>query len=248
MVHAARALRMGVMLGCMLESGLGIAAGCCVAPLCDHVDLDGNLLLRRRPLAGRRARRRRAGPVARAGSRRVRPCVRRSSPRSPGATAARVREVARRVLAAALARRPRRRSPAIAGAVAAAEETLEWVASPRRSRRDPQALEIDGRVRRLRLAGRSCAPGVPRRRLRAAIRGSTRSRSRSSRRSGPTAAGTATATATCTHSSFNETWGPILGLARYGADGRRRARRRVPPGAPRRLLASHRRAGAPGVR
>jgi L-alanine-DL-glutamate epimerase-like enolase superfamily enzyme len=45
MTHAARALGLGVMLGCMLESGLGIAAGCCVAPLCDHVDLDGNLLL-----------------------------------------------------------------------------------------------------------------------------------------------------------------------------------------------------------
>ncbi|MGH3135262.1 MAG: dipeptide epimerase [Gaiellaceae bacterium] len=50
--HAARALRMGVMLGCMLESGLGIAAGCCVAPLCDHVDLDGNLLLREDPYSG----------------------------------------------------------------------------------------------------------------------------------------------------------------------------------------------------
>jgi L-alanine-DL-glutamate epimerase-like enolase superfamily enzyme len=45
MVHAARALGLGVMLGCMVESGLAIAAGCCVAPLCDHVDLDGNLLL-----------------------------------------------------------------------------------------------------------------------------------------------------------------------------------------------------------
>jgi L-alanine-DL-glutamate epimerase-like enolase superfamily enzyme len=45
MTHAARALGLGVMLGCMLESGLGIAAGCCVAPLCDHIDLDGNLLL-----------------------------------------------------------------------------------------------------------------------------------------------------------------------------------------------------------
>ena len=45
MVHGARALGLGVMLGCMLESGLGIAAGCCVAPLCDHIDLDGNLLL-----------------------------------------------------------------------------------------------------------------------------------------------------------------------------------------------------------
>jgi L-Ala-D/L-Glu epimerase / N-acetyl-D-glutamate racemase len=52
MVHAARALRMGVMLGCMLESGLGIAAACCVAPLCDHIDLDGNLLLRDDPWPG----------------------------------------------------------------------------------------------------------------------------------------------------------------------------------------------------
>ena len=52
MAHAARALRLGVMLGCMLESGLGIAAGCCVAPLCDHVDLDGNLLLADDPWPG----------------------------------------------------------------------------------------------------------------------------------------------------------------------------------------------------
>jgi len=52
MVHAARSLRLGVMLGCMLESGLGIAAGCCIAPLCDHVDLDGNLLLREDPCPG----------------------------------------------------------------------------------------------------------------------------------------------------------------------------------------------------
>jgi L-Ala-D/L-Glu epimerase len=52
MVHAARALRLGVMLGCMLESGLGIAAGCCVAPLCDRVDLDGNLLLAEDPFPG----------------------------------------------------------------------------------------------------------------------------------------------------------------------------------------------------
>jgi L-alanine-DL-glutamate epimerase-like enolase superfamily enzyme len=52
MAHAARALGLGVMLGCMLESGLGIAAGCCVAPLCDYVDLDGNLLLREDPWPG----------------------------------------------------------------------------------------------------------------------------------------------------------------------------------------------------
>ena len=52
MVHAARALGLGVMLGCMIESGLGIAAGCAVAPLCDHVDLDGNLLLAHDPAPG----------------------------------------------------------------------------------------------------------------------------------------------------------------------------------------------------
>ena len=54
MAHAARALGLGVMLGCMIESGLGIAAGCVVAPLCDHVDLDGNLLIADDPVAGRR--------------------------------------------------------------------------------------------------------------------------------------------------------------------------------------------------
>lgn len=52
MAHAARALGLGVMLGCMVESGRGIAAGCVVAPLCDHVDLDGNLLLAADPCPG----------------------------------------------------------------------------------------------------------------------------------------------------------------------------------------------------
>ena len=52
MAHAARALGLGVMLGCMIESGLGIAAGCFVAPLCDHVDLDGNLLIADDPWPG----------------------------------------------------------------------------------------------------------------------------------------------------------------------------------------------------
>jgi L-alanine-DL-glutamate epimerase-like enolase superfamily enzyme len=50
--HTARALGLGVMLGCMIESGLGIAAGCVVAPLCDHVDLDGNLLIADDPFPG----------------------------------------------------------------------------------------------------------------------------------------------------------------------------------------------------
>jgi L-Ala-D/L-Glu epimerase / N-acetyl-D-glutamate racemase len=52
MVPAARKLGLGVMLGCMVESGLGIAAGASIASLCDHVDLDGNLLLREDPWPG----------------------------------------------------------------------------------------------------------------------------------------------------------------------------------------------------
>jgi len=52
MAHAARALGLGVMLGCMVESGLGIAAGAHMASLCDHVDLDGNLLLADDPWPG----------------------------------------------------------------------------------------------------------------------------------------------------------------------------------------------------
>ena len=50
--HAARTLDLGVMLGCMVESSLAIAAACQVASLCDHVDLDGNLLLADDPWEG----------------------------------------------------------------------------------------------------------------------------------------------------------------------------------------------------
>jgi L-Ala-D/L-Glu epimerase len=52
MAHAARALGLGVMLGCMVESGLGIAPGAHIASLMDHVDLDGNLLLAHDPWPG----------------------------------------------------------------------------------------------------------------------------------------------------------------------------------------------------
>jgi L-Ala-D/L-Glu epimerase / N-acetyl-D-glutamate racemase len=52
MAHAARALGLGVMVGCMIESGLGIAAGAAVASLCDFVDLDGNLLIAHDPWPG----------------------------------------------------------------------------------------------------------------------------------------------------------------------------------------------------
>jgi L-alanine-DL-glutamate epimerase-like enolase superfamily enzyme len=50
--HAARALGLGVMLGCMTESGLGISAAAQIASLCDFVDLDGNLLLAEDPWPG----------------------------------------------------------------------------------------------------------------------------------------------------------------------------------------------------
>jgi L-Ala-D/L-Glu epimerase / N-acetyl-D-glutamate racemase len=52
MAHAARALGLGVMLGCMIESGLGIAAGAAIGSLCDFVDLDGNLLIANDPWPG----------------------------------------------------------------------------------------------------------------------------------------------------------------------------------------------------
>jgi L-alanine-DL-glutamate epimerase-like enolase superfamily enzyme len=52
MANAARALGLGVMLGCMVESGLGISPGAQIASLCDHVDLDGNLLLAHDPWPG----------------------------------------------------------------------------------------------------------------------------------------------------------------------------------------------------
>jgi L-alanine-DL-glutamate epimerase-like enolase superfamily enzyme len=52
MAHAARALGLGLMLGCMVESGLGIAPGAHIAALFDHVDLDGNILIREDPWPG----------------------------------------------------------------------------------------------------------------------------------------------------------------------------------------------------
>jgi L-Ala-D/L-Glu epimerase len=50
--HAGRALGLGLMLGCMNESGLAVSAGTQIASLFDHVDLDGNLLLAEDPWPG----------------------------------------------------------------------------------------------------------------------------------------------------------------------------------------------------
>ena len=52
MVHAARALGLQVMIGCMVESQLGIAPAAQIASLADWVDLDGHLLLRDEPFRG----------------------------------------------------------------------------------------------------------------------------------------------------------------------------------------------------
>jgi L-alanine-DL-glutamate epimerase-like enolase superfamily enzyme len=52
MVHCARAHGMSVMLGCMVESTLGIAAAVQLAPLVDSVDLDGAALLANDPFRG----------------------------------------------------------------------------------------------------------------------------------------------------------------------------------------------------
>jgi L-alanine-DL-glutamate epimerase-like enolase superfamily enzyme len=52
MVHTARSHGLIVMLGCMLQSSLGIAAAVQLAPLVDYIDLDGALLLETDPFDG----------------------------------------------------------------------------------------------------------------------------------------------------------------------------------------------------
>ena len=54
MIHAARALGLRVMLGCMVESQLGVAPAAAIASLADWVDLDGHLLLAGEPFTGLR--------------------------------------------------------------------------------------------------------------------------------------------------------------------------------------------------
>lgn len=52
MIHLARGFGMKVMLGCMIESSLGIAAAAQLAPLVDYLDLDGHLLIKDDPFTG----------------------------------------------------------------------------------------------------------------------------------------------------------------------------------------------------
>ena len=52
LISACRSRGLGVLLGCMIESSLGISAGLQLAGLADYVDLDGMLLLAADPFAG----------------------------------------------------------------------------------------------------------------------------------------------------------------------------------------------------
>ena len=52
LLSACRGRGLQVLLGCMIESSLGIAAGLQLAGLADHVDLDGALLLANDPFTG----------------------------------------------------------------------------------------------------------------------------------------------------------------------------------------------------
>jgi L-alanine-DL-glutamate epimerase-like enolase superfamily enzyme len=52
MIHAARASGLSVMMGCMLESSLGIAPAAHLASLLDYADLDGAALLAEDPFDG----------------------------------------------------------------------------------------------------------------------------------------------------------------------------------------------------
>ncbi len=52
MIRLARAAGLKVMLGCMIESSIGISAAAQLAPLADYADLDGNLLINNDPARG----------------------------------------------------------------------------------------------------------------------------------------------------------------------------------------------------
>jgi L-alanine-DL-glutamate epimerase-like enolase superfamily enzyme len=52
MIAVARAHQMSVMIGCMMESSLGITAAAHLTPLLDYVDLDGAALLKHDPFRG----------------------------------------------------------------------------------------------------------------------------------------------------------------------------------------------------
>jgi L-alanine-DL-glutamate epimerase-like enolase superfamily enzyme len=52
MIEEARKAGLRVMLGCMLETSIGITAAAHISPLVDYADLDGNLLVENDPFVG----------------------------------------------------------------------------------------------------------------------------------------------------------------------------------------------------
>ena len=52
MIYTARAHDLQIMLSCMVESSVGVTAAAHLAPLCDHADLDGPLLIKNDPYRG----------------------------------------------------------------------------------------------------------------------------------------------------------------------------------------------------
>jgi L-alanine-DL-glutamate epimerase-like enolase superfamily enzyme len=52
MIHTARSAGLKVMLGCMVETSVGIAAAAQLGPLADYIDLDGHMLLADDPFEG----------------------------------------------------------------------------------------------------------------------------------------------------------------------------------------------------
>jgi len=51
-IHVARAHGLQIMIGCMIESSLGITAAAHLTPLVDYADLDGHLLIANDPYSG----------------------------------------------------------------------------------------------------------------------------------------------------------------------------------------------------
>lgn len=52
MIHTAKAAGLKIMIGCMLETSVGLAAAAHLGPLVDYLDLDGHLLLADDPFDG----------------------------------------------------------------------------------------------------------------------------------------------------------------------------------------------------
>ena len=51
-IHVVRALDMQVRMGCMVETSVGVTAAAHLGWLCDHIDLDGPMLIKNFPFNG----------------------------------------------------------------------------------------------------------------------------------------------------------------------------------------------------